>query len=66
MTLGHVFNPEDSAICDVINPGWTRFTGSDEGLMATRCPSGRECGTDKQVWMKGINLKSRVIEKTNI
>ena len=53
MTMGYVLGPSDSNICDTIVPGWTRFTGSDEGLMATRCPTGRECGSDNQVWMQG-------------
>ncbi|XP_053381892.1 uncharacterized protein LOC128549326 [Mercenaria mercenaria] len=65
MTLGFVLAPSDSVVCDTISPGWTRFSGSDEGLMATECPLGRECGTDQQVWMQDESSEMLITVSTS-
>ena len=52
-TTDYSLQPLESPGCDFIEVKWYRYLNNEDGLMATSCPSGSECGTLNQVWMNG-------------
>jgi hypothetical protein len=53
-----------AALCDRDLPeGWYRFKSPAGNVLATECPGGNYCGTQKPVWMKGT---SRQIQNSSV